>query len=174
MYMLQLNDLLHPSEWEPYWTFYGYEHEGLPKDVIYVIFEYYCSNTECKCKNIKIDIMQLGDNKEPIEESLAIINYDWSSVKTKCYPTLDEESPKTQLALNLLEVYKKFIHSEDYLTRIKQQYNKVKKLSYEKKLQEQKPAEINFVNKHISRNAKCPCGSNKKYKKCCLLKYNSS
>ena len=171
--MLQLNDLLHPSEWEPYWTFYGDEHDELPNGAVYVIFEYYCSNTKCKCKSIKADIMQLGDDKEPIEESLAIINYNWSSVKTKCYPTLDEKSPKTKLALSLLEVYKKFIHCQDYLIRIKQQYNKAKNLSYEKQLKEQKEVKATTINKHIGRNTKCPCGSNKKYKKCCLLKYNS-
>ena len=30
--------------------------------------------------------------------------------------------------------------------------------------------EFVFIEKKIGRNEKCPCGSNKKYKKCCLNK----
>ena len=170
MNMLQLNDLLHPSEWEGYWTFYGSEHEGLSKDAIYVVFEYYCVNTKCDCQSIKAEMMQLGTDGEPINKPLAIINYDWSSEKTKCHPTLEEQSAKTTIALQLLEVYKKFIHCDEYLIRIKKQYAHVKHLAFEQALKKQKSLKIMSVNTNIGRNTKCPCGSNKKYKQCCLQK----
>ena len=85
MNMLQLNDLLHPSEWEPYWTIYGNDHEGLIKGAEYVIFEYYCTEAKCNCENIKVEIKQLGNDGEPIEESLAILNYNLSP-QNKCHP----------------------------------------------------------------------------------------
>ncbi len=173
MNMLQLNDLLQPSEWEGYWTFYGYEHEGLPKDATYVVFEYYCINAECDCQRIKAEIMQLDKDGEPINKPFAIINYNWLSSNTKCYPTLDEESPQTVMSLRLLEVYKKFIHSDEYLIRIKRQYAQVKYLASQKLLKKQS-LEIISTNKNIGRNAKCPCGSNKKYKQCCLQKNAST
>ena len=168
MYMLQLNDLLQPSEWEPYWTIYGNDHEGLIKGAEYVIFEYYCTEAKCNCENIKVEIKQLGNDGEPIEESLAILNYNLSS-KNKCHPDLDEASPKTAIAFRLLEIYKEFIHFEDYLIRIKEQYSKVKKLAFKKNNTATQEISLNAY-KGVNRNDKCPCGSNKKYKKCCLDK----
>lgn len=165
MNMVQLNDLLPLSERETYWTFYGEDHEGLPKDAVYVIFEYYCSNVECDCQRLIADVMQIGSDGEHIEKSLAIINYNWSSKKTACYPTLEEKSPQTTLALRLLEAYKKFIHCDEYLDRIKHQYANVKRLALERCLQK------SFVvrpNQNVGRNDPCPCGSSKKYKRCCL------
>jgi uncharacterized protein YchJ len=164
MNMLQLNDLLHPSDWECYWTFFGNDHEGLPKEATYVIFEYYCVNTKCDCQSIKAEIKQLGKDGEPLNKTLAVIDYNWSSEKNKCQPSLNKQSPKTDLALKLFEIYKEFIHCEEYLIRIKAQYTKVKNLSSEKALG------ITSANKNIGRNAKCPCGSNKKYKQCCIYK----
>ena len=32
------------------------------------------------------------------------------------------------------------------------------------------PTEISSIHKNPSRNALCPCGSGKKFKKCCLVK----
>ena len=127
--MLQLNDLLHPSDWECYWTFFGNDHEGLPKEAMYVFFEYYCVNAKCDCQSIKAEIKQLGKDGKPLNKTLAIIDYDWSSEKTKRNPTLNEQSPNTNLALRLSEIYKEFIHYEEYLIRIKTQYAKVKNLA---------------------------------------------
>ena len=166
MGMLQLNDLLPSSQWESNWTFFGGQHEGLPNDASYVVIEYYCDNPRCNCKNLIAAIMKLGDDGEPIKKSLAIISYDWSSKRTRCEPTLAEESPRTSTALHLLEVYKKFIHHPDYLVRIKKQYARVKQLAAEKDLKKQRATLPS--NKHVGRNDPCLCGSNKKYKKCCL------
>jgi len=86
MNMLQLNDLLQPSEWEGYWTFYGYEHEGLPKDAAYVVFEYYCINAECDCQRIKAEIMQLDKDGEPI----VFANVIWPLLTFYFGPTIGE------------------------------------------------------------------------------------
>lgn len=32
------------------------------------------------------------------------------------------------------------------------------------------PEEVSTIRRNPSRNAKCPCGSGKKFKKCCLIK----
>ena len=163
--MLQLNDLLPPAEWERYWTLYGSEHEGLPADAEYVLFEYYCDTPDCDCKNVKIDIMKIGPNGQHIKKSLAVVDYDWSMQESACKPKLASESPKTSLAANLLEAYKSFIHDAEYLNRIKRDYSRVKELALAK-LMTRKAPKIHQSEK-IGRNDPCECGSGKKYKKCC-------
>jgi hypothetical protein len=171
MYMIQLNDLLPSSQWESYWTFFGEDHYGLPIDTTYVVFEYYCTRPKCDCQAVKAKVMQLGSDGEPINKPLAIIDYELSSNKTRSQPKLAEESQTTTMALHILEVYKKFVDVEEYLERISQQYRKIKQLVSEK--ESKKPIScftnlVNSANKSIGRNSKCPCGSGKKYKKCCL------
>jgi SEC-C motif len=167
MGMVQLNDLLSSDQWESNWTFFGIDHEGLPNDARYVIFEYYCDNATCDCNNLYVDIFQLDDNGEPMKEPLAVVKYDWSSKATQCYPTLDEESSQSEISPYLIKVYEKFIHQEEYLLRIQKQYAHVKKIMCERQIN-------NLTNKigsliDVGRNDPCPCGSSKKYKKCCLV-----
>jgi hypothetical protein len=170
MPMIELNDLLPPDQWESNWTFWGKEHEGLPNQE-YVVFEYYCDNPDCDCQNLIANIIQLDDDGVAREKSQASILYDWSSQETACYPTLSDQSTQSELAPLLLDVYKKFIHSDEYLIRIKKQYAHVKKLTAEKQFKNLSKKLGNI--KKIRRNDPCPCGSSKKYKKCCL-NYESS
>lgn len=161
--MLQLNDLLPPEQSEIYWTILGDQHEELPANKEYIIFEHYCSAPHCNCTKLVADIREKGVDGEPLKKPAALISYNWSSPETSCDPVLLKESPKTEIALNLLEVYKKHIHRKEYLERIKHQYNKVKEVVL-------KNLHAQVINPHrnVNRNDPCPCGSNKKFKKCCL------
>jgi len=165
MKMVELNDLLPSDQWEDNWTILGDQHAELSNDKEYVIFEYYCSTPDCYCKKLVADIKEIGSDGKALKKSSAIISYDWSTPETSCQPMLLDESPKTKIALELLEVYKKHIHCDDYLARIKGHYVKVKELG--KTIS--RPQSIN-PNRDISRNDPCPCGSKKKFKKCCLSK----
>lgn len=161
MEMRELNALLPESQWEDYWTILGNQHEELADNKEYAIFEHYCVNPTCDCKSLVAEIQEIGPKHKAIGKSSAVINYDWSSGKTSCDPTLLDESPKDNVALALLAVYKKHIHDDEYLSRIKNQYAKIKSLALQKQ-------PVRNSKKNISRNDPCPCGSNKKYKKCCL------
>lgn len=161
MEMRQLNDLLPPEQWETYWTILGEAHEELENDKEYVIFEHYCINPRCDCQKLVAAIYELGPDGEPHGKSVAVIDYDWSSSQISCLPALSKKSPKNKLALNVLTAYKKHIHEDEYQYRIRNQYTKVKEATL-KKTSAAKP------DKNIGRNNPCSCGSNKKYKKCCL------
>lgn len=165
MEMVQLNDLLPPEQWESYWTILGDQHEEVVNHKEYVIFEHYCSTPSCDCYTLTAAIHEIGADGEPVGKPVAIIDYDWSSTKTSCHPTLHDESPKTKTALGLLAVYTKHIHRDEYVERIKSHYARVKALALEKR-----HARTHTPKKKISRNDPCLCGSNKKYKKCCLNK----
>lgn len=163
MEMLQLNDLLPESQWEDYWTILGDQHDELANDKEYVIFEHYCVSPTCDCKNLVADIQEIGPNHKATGKSVATIYYDWSSSETNCDPILHNESPNNKIALDLLAVYKKHVHQAGYLTRIKTQYAKIKAFASDDQTQP-----ILNHQKNIGRNDPCPCGSGKKYKKCCL------
>ncbi|MGA9313426.1 MAG: SEC-C metal-binding domain-containing protein [Solirubrobacteraceae bacterium] len=163
MEMLQLNDLLPKEQWEEYWTILGDQHEELPDDKDYVIFEHYCTNPACDCKTLLADIQEIGVDGRAIKKSAVIIDYNWSSKQTACVPTFNDKSPKTKTAINLLAVYKKHVHNTEYLDKIKSEYARMKVLALKK--QTEKTA---YSKKNIGRNDPCHCGSNKKYKKCCL------
>jgi hypothetical protein len=166
MPMVELNDLLPTAQWEDNWTFFGEHHEGLAKGDTYVVFEYYCDNPECDCQNLLAEVLKLDTNEKHIKKSLALINYGWSSEEKKCYPVLSEDSPKDRLAYYLLDVYKKFIHHPNYIERVQDHYARVKKLAYEKQIQNQHQGKQ--TTSKIGRNEPCICGSGKKYKKCCM------
>lgn len=163
MEMRELNDLLPESQWEDNWTILGDQHAELDDDKEYVIFELYCVNPMCDCKSLIAEIQPIGSNHRATGKAVAIINYNWSSLNTSCDPVLLDKSPKDKIALDLLAVYKKHIHDDEYLSRIKEQYLKIRSLAVEK-------LPVRNTNKNIGRNDPCSCGSNKKYKKCCLVK----
>ncbi len=163
MEMLQLNDLLPEELWEKYWTILGDEHEELSNGTEYVIFEHYCTNTACDCKSVMADIQEIGSDGKATGKSIARIDYNWSSKKTACDPTFSNGAPKTKIASNLLDVYKKYIHNPEYIAKVQCEYTRVKSLIADRRLQQA----IN-PTKNMGRNDPCPCGSNKKYKKCCL------
>lgn len=165
MEMLQLNDLLPKEQWEEYWTILGDQHQELPDDKEYIIFEHYCTNPRCDCQTLVADIQEIGPNGRAIKQPAAIINHDWSTEKTACAPTFNGKSPKTQTAINLLAVYKKYVHNSEYLDKIKSEYARVKVLASQN---EEKKSDQ--TKKNIGRNDLCHCGSNSKYKKCCLTK----
>lgn len=164
--MLQLNELLPLEQREPYWTIPGSEHEGLPDESRYVIFEYYCENPSCDCQNLVAVICLLGQDKRPTGKSVASVDYDWSTKEKACRPKLNENSPRTPLAKHLLKAYKCYVHSPDYVDHVKKDYGRIKELSAGRYIKN------NVINmnsdKKIGRNDSCRCGSGKKYKKCCL------
>jgi hypothetical protein len=166
--MLQLNDLLPPKQKEPNWIILGSEHEGLPDEARYALFEYYCDNPSCDCQNLVAVISRLSQEEDGqrLEKSAAIIEYDWSTKAKACRPKLHEDSPRTQLAEHLLKAYKGYVHLSEYMEHIKRDYAYIKKLSAEEHIKNNRP-KINLAQK-MGRNDPCECGSGKKYKKCCL------
>lgn len=167
-----INDFLPESQKESYHMFDSSDGDGLPSHSRYVIVERYCENPSCDCNDLVATISQIDQDNKLVERELAIIRYCWAS-KKRCYPELDDESPKTKIAHSLLKIYQTFIHNADYLLRVKKHYALVKKLSAEKMLHEEsigKNQPQAIKTQKVGRNDACPCGSNKKYKKCCINK----
>jgi len=114
---------------------------------------------------------------------VAVIAYGWE--KSKFYadwfgdndpriiedlkgPVLNLASPQSELAPILLDKIKYVLMDRHYIERIKRHYRMFKDV-IEKENRKATSIKSNKRVK-IGRNDPCPCGSGKKYKKCCMNK----
>ena len=95
-------------------------------------------------------------------------------------PVLNLASPQSKLAPALLKQIKVVLQDKNYIERLKRHYNLFKDEieKEEKKIQKQgKNTDSNYNAlsslPKVGRNDPCPCGSGKKYKKCCLIRMDS-
>jgi len=169
--MLQLNELLPPSEAEPYLILRGKEYESLSDNENYAVLEYFCTNPTCPCESVSAQIVKVDDELNLVGQPVASIYYKWSSPNKRCQPELAEESLRTAHALRILEAYKNIAQINEYTERLKIHYALVRKLAAQN-------SNLGLViplihtKPKIRRNDPCPCGSKKKHKKCCYHKKN--
>jgi len=164
--MIELNDLLPQEQWEDNWTFFGDDHDVLPDDAEYVIFEYYCATPGCDCQEVVAEIKKLDKAGKPQANAEAVIRYGWPAWNSLGKAEFDETSPQTAVAQKIMEIYKVYAGGGEYLDRIKSQYARVKELVAAGKT---KRRVYKTQDKRVGRNDPCTCGSGKKYKKCCYL-----
>ncbi|MDW7728337.1 MAG: SEC-C metal-binding domain-containing protein [Candidatus Methanoperedens sp.] len=109
------------------------------------------------------------------EDILATINYGWESpkfykkwmgaaadsdmIKMMTRPILEISCRQTEYANHFLELFEEVIKDKDYVDRLARHYFLFKGSVNE--------AKGGMGGKKIGRNEPCPCGSGKKYKKCC-------
>ena len=167
MPMIHLSELLDNDKALKHCVIYGKDYEFLPDDAKYVIFEMYCDNPACRCLSLRAKVMQIKTEGNYIEPPAAIIHYEWTTKRSSCRPTLAEDSPNTHIARQLLTVYKKIVRIPDYIKRVKNQYKQVKEKAAEQGREKNILEQTELVMNKIGRNELCPCGSGKKYKRCC-------
>jgi len=153
-----------------------FDDPELPDDE-YAFVESYCDEPDCDCRRVFFNVLASRQDK-----ILAVIAYGWESkrfyakwfgdndpmaIKEMQGPILNSASSQSKLAPALLQKVKDILLKDrNYINRLKRHYAMFKKaIDNEEAEQSQlrKPAST----KKISRNAPCPCGSGKKYKKCC-------
>jgi hypothetical protein len=153
-----------------------YEKNGhnLPPDA-YSLIELYCSEVDCDCRRVMLSVVSDSDHRHHLT-----INFGWEprsfyeewmgdndklfidDLKGPCRNMLGPDSP---LADGILEmVMNTALKDEKYVERLGRHYKMFKdKINSQSKAPIKKPI-------HIERNGLCPCGSGKKYKKCCMGK----
>lgn len=137
----------------------------------YVFLEYYCPNLDCDCQGGIVEVVKF-DNYDK-EEPITAIDFTWENSKSnhdwKC--SLAKGEKKTKIAKHLLKLFKEVITNPQYAEPFKKHYQLFKekiKFECENPLIPKTP--IKRQSKKINRNDPCPCGSGKKFKKCCLNK----
>lgn len=147
---------------------------NLPNDK-YGLLESYCNDQNCDCRRVFLNIFSVKH-----EKVMAVIAFGWENEKFYADwmhvtdlkiakqlqgPILNLASHQSKLAPELLKlVNEEVLQDKEYIERLKVHY-KLFRDEVDKKPQ------INntiALPPKVGRNMPCPCGSGKKYKKCCL------
>jgi hypothetical protein len=127
----------------------------------YIVEDLYCVKNNCPCTESALCYLPMDEAASPIEEALsAFVDHktkQWRGMegRTAGNPVLDGETAKHELEAKYPNIY-------DLLAQRHQQL----KLLYANYLKSNAPQQISSTKK-VGRNEPCPCGSGKKYKKCC-------
>ena len=148
------------------------EQNGLSAGA-YDFTEFFCDECDCRFAYIYV----IGGAKKP--ERLAVFTFGWESASfyKKHFsfinneqalmlkgPSLAVGQPQSKYSAELLKYFKEVTADSKYVDRIKRHYDIFRR---DLAAQHKKNVPYNKSEPAISRNAPCPCGSGKKYKKCC-------
>ena len=142
----------------------------------YCLTEMYCDEPGCDCRRVFFNIFS-----SKTEKSMAIVAFGWET--TEYYqrwlgeddpnminelkgPALNSASYQSKLAPALLEKIRHVLQDKKYVERIKKHYKMFRDYIEEEKKDYNKKS----IMPQVNRNDPCPCGSGKKYKKCCIGK----
>lgn len=143
----------------------------LPEDT-YTLFELYCNELDCDCRRVFFNVYS-GQR----EEVVAVVAYGWESrkfyrewlgrddpeiIEDLKGPVLNLLSPQSELAPMLLERIKLVLNDQAYVSRLKRHYRMFRE-TVDKGKQERQVQR----GEKVGRNDPCPCGSGRKYKRCC-------
>jgi len=125
-----------------------------------IIFDQYCLLPKCSCTDTNLEIILIDKfGKKGKELCFVALNYRkkrWKLVDESSF-SISLETVRTAIEEQLPDIYKQ-MHKRHI--KLKAIYAYCKKNHYAPKQELQLPK--------VGRNDPCPCGSGKKYKKCCL------
>lgn len=136
--------------------FYFDSNDNIP----YTVLEQYCSNYKCNCSNVVLSFTKDGQN----EDFAFRYNYKTKEIELSDSCRKDISLEKVKNYIQLLKT--KF---KDFDRKLEKRHEIMRHLF--KKFTIRMNTKLVSTNKRIGqkigRNAPCPCGSGKKYKKCC-------
>lgn len=146
----------------------GSDHPILPEGK-YKLIEYYCTDQNCNCNSGSFLMIQLDSQGKETPKTVALMDYTWNQPISIDNPALGlgHHVLDLKFAEAGLEEFK-FLLTNDSNTmiKIKNGYSQTRE-DFKNHPESYHPTTIKNTNK-IGRNDPCPCGSGKKYKKCCL------
>ncbi len=129
-----------------------------------IIFDQYCLLPKCPCSDTYLDIFSFDKHgKKGKELCFVSLNYrkkQWKLSDENSFP-VTLKAVRTAIESQIPDIYKQ-LHKRHM--KLKAIYAHCKKKHYSRQEELQLPK--------VGRNDPCPCGSGKKYKKCCLGKSN--
>lgn len=133
-----------------------FKNEGIQ----YLVDEQYCLDPKCSCKEVALTIIPFKNNKFPVSAQMTIrFNYQkktWVIINNSHDKLLD----LNKIVHGLIEII------PDLCNTLKQRHEKCKSL-YNNFKRQNVISDVVPKKIKIGRNDPCPCGSGKKYKKCC-------
>ena len=137
----------------------------------YMFIEFYCTDPECDCNNGGFQMIKLDSQGNETQNTIALVDYTWNEPISTKNPTLGPQFVGSKLAEAGLDEFTKLLLSDsNTITKIKEAYARTREDFREEDYYEEEYQQIKTIkNTHkTGRNELCPCGSGKKYKKCCL------
>ncbi len=157
----------------------GSSQSKLPSDT-YMLREFYCVERGCDCRRVILHVVGLDAGRG---KTLASISYGFDRKGKEPGPFLDPLNPQSKHADELLNlVSDTALADKSYLARLERHYCSVKevaddpghprhdRLPHDSSGDFEEPETLIREQPKVGRNEQCPCGSGKKYKKCCLGK----
>lgn len=138
----------------------------------YAFIESFCGNPECDCKKVTIqiefqDIARIEDNSPPT----AVLVYEFNTSLSDVNPSLHPRLPMSPLANAAMSVFAEYVQSHpEYVEKLSEHYFMVKKACEDFSYDDYsffEPSSPIRREQRVGRNELCPCGSGKKFKKCC-------
>ena len=129
-----------------------------------ILIDQYCLLPKCPCTDTNLNIFSVDKVGETgTELCVASVNYrnkQWKIIEECSFP-ITLKTFRTAIEGQVPNIYKQL---RERHVKLKAIYAHCKKRDYSPKVELQLPK--------VGRNDPCPCGSGKKYKKCCLRKSN--
>lgn len=147
----------------------------------YALAESYCDELDCDCRRVFFSVMS-----EKQKKIVAVVAFGWENknfyakwlgsndpqtLKELIGPSLNLASAQSRYAPELLKLIDDFVlQDNNYIERLKRHYALFKEEIGKKRRGGEKYVNSNAASfpPKVGRNMPCPCGSGKKYKKCCL------
>jgi len=155
-------------------------------DIKYFLDDQYCLSSTCSCTHVALTCNVVNNDKAIEKADPLTLLFDYQK---ESYEIMDHGSENIALPKELVDEILLYDLGKIYKERhqkLRTIYNNFRKKSQEERQERQdhqerqeqghqypfnKPApQKPIVSQKIARNSPCPCGSGKKYKKCCLGK----
>ncbi len=125
----------------------------------YLIFDQFCLLPKCSCTDTVLGIVSVRETGEPIKLCVLTLKY-----AKKRWGTVESLSSSITLGTIRSAIEEQ---NPDFYKRLNLRHEKLKSIYQNCKLKNFSPVQP-IKTRKVGRNDPCPCGSGKKYKKCCF------
>ena len=125
----------------------------LDEDIVFLASEFYCVNSECDCAEATIDFAELLEKKRA--RSIGYVRVSLPDTQV-----IELSGPGTRLERLWSAFRTRHRNTGDRLATRKQRLAEIPRVDSRLAL----PSD---TTQHVGRNDPCPCGSGKKFKRCC-------
>jgi len=129
----------------------------------YLVLDYYCPNPKCDCMETLLAFLVIKNNKAMDAPVLEI----WVDLKTgKRTERTRSKGITAQVSDELYAKFEELLGGRSTMPLV-ERYHRIKKWSKEHLIPRLSDTQAPIKRQKVGRNDPCPCGSGKKYKKCC-------
>lgn len=140
------------------------EHWFTVNNNTYFVIDQYCLNSACNCQSVILDFLGFHNDVHLNEKDPTIVTYNCGSGKWEASEVGKETHPPPTL---MKEMFAKYPDFRRTLNERRTQLRLLYKRYREKTGMKTTPTNSISYPQVAGRNDPCPCGSGKKFKKCC-------